>query len=117
VFAAAILFAVPAWAERPAWVGYWAENAAWCVHAGSVGDETPALFAEDGLFGIEWSCDIQKISETGVGQSWAVSAKCLDAGFEYTENFIWMLTPYDRLLTLTADGQVSDLVRCAKKPD
>ena len=51
--------------EAPLWEGYWSANASWCSRAGDVGDEVPNYYGPDGLFGMEWSCDVSKVSETG----------------------------------------------------
>ncbi|MEX0287368.1 MAG: hypothetical protein AB3N23_22400 [Paracoccaceae bacterium] len=98
--------------DAPPWEGYWALDARWCAQAGEVGDGTPDWFGRDGLFGVEWSCEVRDVRETGVGQSWILDIDCLDAGFAYSESQIFMLTPHDRLMILTKDGLVHDLVRC-----
>lgn len=98
--------------DAPAWEGYWALDARWCAAAGAVGDGTPDWYGRDGLFGVEWSCDISAIRPTGVGQSWALDLTCLDGGEHYARSDIFMITPHDRLLILSQDGHVSDMVRC-----
>ncbi|PSL19672.1 hypothetical protein [Shimia abyssi] len=97
----------------PIWEGYWSGNASWCVRAGEVGDETPTWFGRDGFFGIEWSCEIDGVVAIGVGQSWSIQTTCLDAGFEYTQSQIFLVTYEDRLLILDETGETANLVRCA----
>ncbi|MFT7596756.1 MAG: hypothetical protein ACI8R4_004098 [Paracoccaceae bacterium] len=97
----------------PPWEGYWAANAAWCAQAGEVGEGTPDWYGRDGLFGLEWSCDISRIAPIGMAQSWAVGLACLDAGYEFHESQIFLLTDNDRLLILDETGVTANLVRCA----
>ena len=55
--------------ELPAWAGYWSEDPSWCARAGAVGEDTPELIAPDGIYGLEYSCDIRKVKPIGVGRS------------------------------------------------
>jgi len=103
-------------ADRPEWVGYWTENASWCADAGKVGENTPTAYTETGLFGLEWSCEIDSIAPLGIGQSWTVRTTCLDAGYETKDNSIWAITNLDRLLIINQDGYTTELLRCAKAP-
>ncbi len=113
----ALLLATPAAAqEAPAWEGYWSADARWCVNAGRPGEEAPDWYGRDGLFGLEWSCEIRGVTETGVGQSWVMQLDCLDAGYAYQQAQIFLLTPFDRLLVISEDGSSSDLVRCKGAP-
>lgn len=110
---AAVMLATPACAgEAPAWEGYWAADARWCANAGQPGEEAPDWYGRDGLFGLEWSCDVRSAAETGVGQSWALQLDCLDAGYSYSEALIFLITPHDRLKVITETGTATDLVRC-----
>lgn len=114
--AALLLLAGPTVAgDRPAWEGYWAADARWCAHAGQVGDETPDWYGRDGLFGLEWSCEIDAVRPTGVGQSWALSLTCLDAGEAYRESQIFLITPDDRLLIIGETGVTANMVRCKER--
>ena len=108
----ALLLAGPAAAQTPAWEGYWAADARWCAAAGQAGDGTPDWYGRDGLFGVEWSCEVQSVTATGVGQSWTLQLDCLDAGYAYQEAQIFLLTPQDRLKVIHGDGTIADLVRC-----
>ena len=99
-------------AEAPAFEGYWTRNAAWCLNAGQPGEESPDWYGRDGLFGLEWSCDLDQLTPTGVGQSWALQMTCLDAGYEYKQSQIFLLTREDRLLILDEAGAQSNMVRC-----
>lgn len=99
--------------SAPAWEGYWAENPAWCARAGQPGEQTPDWYGRDGLFGLEWSCDVTASRATGVGQSWVMQLACLEMGDSYQEAAIWMVTPQDRLRILTAEGQLLESTRCA----
>ncbi len=101
--------------EAPLWEGYWSGNAAWCARAGEVGDETPDWYGRDGFFGIEWSCEVEAVRATGVGNSWAVETACLDAGYAYRQSQIFLVTYEDRLLILDETGVTANLVRCEKK--
>lgn len=114
-----LLLLLPAfgWADPPAWVGYWAESPEWCSRAGDVGEKTPDAYLKDGIFGLEWSCDFDEITPIGIGQSWAVKTTCLDAGYEYTQENIYLITLSDRLLIIGAEGETFDLVRCSKIPE
>jgi hypothetical protein len=94
------------------WKGYWAADAAWCANAGQVGDRTPDYYSADGVFGLEWSCEILSVVPTGIGQSWAVRMDCLDMGVSYPSHQIFMITRNDRLLILDQSGETHDLVRC-----
>ena len=98
----------------PPWEGYWAANAAWCARAGDVGEETPDWYGRDGLFGLEWSCDITSLRPTGMVQSWAVGLTCLDGGDEFQDSQIFLLTDLDRLLILDETGVAANLVRCVE---
>ncbi len=98
--------------ERPLWEGYWTGNAAWCARTGDVGDETPTWYGRDGIFGIEWSCDIRTIQPTGMANSWALTTDCLDAGYAYSETQMFLVTYEDRLLILNDTGVTANLVRC-----
>lgn len=98
--------------ERPHWEGYWTGNASWCARAGDVGDETPTWYGRDGFFGIEWSCEIRSLHPTEMAGSWAITTDCLDAGFEYSETQIFLVTYEDRLLILNDTGVTANLVRC-----
>ncbi|MEP2534162.1 hypothetical protein [Shimia sp.] len=116
VILSAVVPAALAAQDAPRWEGFWSGNASWCARAGDVGDETPTWFGRDGFFGIEWSCEIESVSEIGVGQSWAISTTCLDAGFEYTQAQIFMVTHEDRLLIVDETGVTDNLVRCMVDP-
>ncbi len=100
--------------QPPLWQGYWAGNVSWCARAGDVGDQTPTWYGRDGFFGIEWSCDITSAQPTGHPNSWAMHTTCLDAGFEYTQSQIFVVTYEDRLLILDETGVTANLVRCGK---
>ena len=100
--------------EVPPWEGYWSANAAWCARAGDVGDESPDWYGRDGFFGIEWSCDLDRITETALPNSWVVEATCLDAGEPYRLTQIFLLTYEDRLLMLDETGVAANMVRCRK---
>ncbi|WP_406648911.1 hypothetical protein QEZ52_07115 [Aliisedimentitalea scapharcae] len=109
------LMACSALAEQaPGWEGHWSGNANWCVRAGEVGDETPTWFGRDGFFGIEWSCDITRARPTGLPNSWTIDTTCLDAGFEYKQSQLFLLTVQDRLLIIDETGVTDNLVRCVK---
>lgn len=109
----AILAATPLAAEeRPLWEGYWTGNASWCERIGEVGDETPTWYGRDGIFGIEWSCDIRTIQPTGMVNGWALTTDCLDAGYAYSETQMFLVTFEDRLLILNDTGVTANLVRC-----
>lgn len=113
-----LALAAPAVADdAPAWQGYWAENAAFCTRAGEVGENAPDYYGPDGIFGLEWSCDIRSVTPTGIGQSWAVEMQCLDMGDSYSQSQIFMITHADRLLVIDEYGATHDLVRCAKQPE
>lgn len=99
--------------DKPAWEGYWAANAAWCAKAGQVGEETPDFYGREGVFGMEWSCEIRSVIPIGIGQSWAVRMHCLDSGEPFSSDQIFMITQDDRLLLISEYGDSSDLVRCA----
>ncbi len=104
---------IPVWADTaPEWEGYWSANAGWCARAGDVGDETPTWYGRDGFFGIEWSCEITALRSTGMADSWAINTTCFDAGFEYEQSQIFLLTYEDRLLILDETGVTENLVRC-----
>ncbi|MDE4119440.1 hypothetical protein SM764_03825 [Pseudophaeobacter sp. 1A16562] len=103
--------------EAPLWEGYWSPNAAWCARAGDVGEQTPDWYGREGLFGLEWSCDIAAVRETGVGNSWALKLQCLDAGYAYSDAQIFLVTPDDRLQIIDENGFAADLVRCAAPQD
>jgi hypothetical protein len=109
--------ATPATAETPAWVGYWAENVAWCLNAGEVGDETPDLYDQTGIYGLEWSCEIDQITAIPGGTRWHVTMSCLDTGEEFKADSLWIITHRDRLLIIDEYGDSNDLLRCAKKPE
>ncbi|MGB1389530.1 MAG: hypothetical protein ACPG61_11655 [Paracoccaceae bacterium] len=111
---AALLLAGPvSAAEAPAWEGYWAEDLRWCARgAGQPGEETPDWYGRDGLFGLEWSCDITSVTATGVGQSWALQLDCLDAGYAYKDALLFQVTWQDRLHVITADGEIRNFLRC-----
>ena len=112
-----LTLATPGLAQTPGFVGYWAENANWCQNAGEMGEEMPDLYEEEAIFGLEWSCEITSATPLFVGQSWAVKASCLDAGYAYQQSSILMITANDRLLVIDEFGKTTDMVRCAKKPD
>lgn len=112
VLSSAPLFADAA--DVPLWEGYWASNAAQCIKAGEAGEGTPNWYGRDGLFGLEWSCDIKAVEATGVGKSWSLQLQCLDAGYEYSEAQIFLVTNDDRLLVIDENGPVANLVRCVK---
>ena len=101
--------------EVPRWEGYWTGDAAWCALAGEVGDGTPDWYGRDGFFGMEWSCELDRVVETGFPNSWAVEATCLDAGEPYRLEQIFLLTYDDRLLFLDETGVAANLVRCVEK--
>ncbi|MDE4174950.1 hypothetical protein PXK01_12360 [Phaeobacter sp. PT47_59] len=100
--------------EAPLWEGYWARNAAWCAKAGEVGEGTPDWYGRDGLFGLEWSCDIKAVEAVGVGNSWSLQLQCLGAGYAYSDAQIFLVTPEDRLLVIGETGVMANLVRCMK---
>ncbi len=99
-------------AEVPLWEGYWTTNANWCVNTGEAGDETPTWIGRDGLYGIEWSCEITSVEPTGFPQSWTLKTTCLGAGLEYTDEYIMLVDMDDRLLQINQTGQFANLVRC-----
>ncbi|TLP67913.1 hypothetical protein FEE96_05160 [Parasedimentitalea maritima] len=101
-------------ADAPLWEGHWSGNANWCERAGDVGDETPTYYGKDGLFGMEWSCDVAKVQETGLPNSWVLNLDCLDAGYSYQEQMMLLVTHEDRLLILGESGVTENLVRCKK---
>ena len=114
--AGTVLMAGAASAEpAPPWEGYWAANAAWCARAGDVGEGTPDWYGRDGLFGLEWSCDISSLRPAGMAQSWAVGLTCLDGGDEIQDSQIFLLTDLDRLLILDETGVAANLVRCVEE--
>ena len=116
VTALLLLMACSAHAEQaPAWEGYWSTNASWCSRAGDVGEDTPVWFGRDGFYAIEWSCDVTKVQPTGYLRSWTISATCMDAGYEYEQSQIFLLTQEDQLLIIDDTGVTSNLVRCAKR--
>ena len=105
--------AVPASAsEREPWEGYWAHNASWCARAGEVGDETPDNYSREGFFGIEWGCDIAEKQALPFHNAWAITLSCLDAGYDYTEERLMLVTDSDRLLFIDTGGATWDMVRC-----
>ncbi len=107
------LTAVPVMADpKPAFEGYWAANAAWCARAGETGEQTPDWYGRDGVYGLEWGCDLDSLTPTGVGESWAAQMSCLAEGYEYTQSQIFLLTREDRLLILDDGGVQANLVRC-----
>lgn len=108
-----MLCAAPAAAQdAPPWEGYWAADPAWCARAGQVGDETPDWYGRDGLFGLEWSCDIDQVRPTGLNGAWLLATTCLDAGEAYADRQIFLVTPEDRLLIIGETGVTAELVRC-----
>lgn len=109
--------AMPVAAQNPEWVGYWTENNGWCKNAGNVGEETPDQYTPTGIFGLEWSCEITSVTPIGIGKSWKVHKKCLDAGDEYNADSIFVITHLDRLLIVNQDGYTSELLRCEKLPE
>ena len=98
----------------PSWEGWWSGNAAWCARAGEVGGETPTWYGRDGFFGIEWSCEIDRIVLTGLPGAWTIATTCLDAGYDYAETQIFLVTHEDRLLIIGETGVTANLVRCEK---
>lgn len=109
-----LLSASPASALEQPWIGYWAGEGQDCALAGDVGDEMPTYLSPDGEFGMEYSCEFLAITPLGVGQSWKVERKCLDAGFVEFWNVIWVLTAKDDLLMIGDQGSVTRLKRCEK---
>lgn len=110
-----VLAAVPVGAENiPAWAGYWAEDPSWCARAGEPGEQTPEYIAPDGIFGLEYSCEIDAITPIGVGQSWRVDTTCLEMGFEDSYAELFVITAEDRLLRIFEDGARVELYRCAR---
>lgn len=109
--------ALPAGAEAPAWAGYWAEEPSYCARAGEPGEETPEYIAPDGIFGLEYSCDIKSVKPLGVGKSWRVAMVCMDAGFEDRLTELFILTQDDKLLRVSADGYWTMSHRCKKGID
>ena len=110
----ALVIASPVAALEQPWVGYWAGEGQSCALAGDVGDEMPTDLTLDGEFGLEYSCEFLSITPLGVGQSWKVERKCLDAGFVEFWNVIWVLTPEDDLLIIDDSGWTSRMKRCEK---
>ncbi len=109
------LLALPLQAQdRPAWVGYWAQDPSWCARAGEPGEETPELIAPYGLFGLEYSCEFDAITPLGVGKSWRMDMTCLETGFEDSYRELFIVTNEDRLLRVAEDGYRTLLYRCAK---
>ena len=105
--------AVPATAsERELWEGYWTHNASWCARAGEMGDETPDNYSREGFFGIEWGCDIAEKQALPFHNAWAITLSCLDAGHDYTEDRLMLVTDSDRLLFIDTGGATWDMVRC-----
>ncbi|MEM7440504.1 MAG: hypothetical protein AAF393_12965 [Pseudomonadota bacterium] len=113
------VFAIPtvAGADLPEWAGYWAWKPADCVRAGEPGDDTPEYIAPDGIYGVEYSCDIHRWIATGVGKSWRVDMTCMDAGEEIKGPELFVITSEDKLLRIGDDGWVVTLHRCAKGVD
>ncbi len=97
----------------PPWQGYWSADANWCARAGEVGEETPDFYGPNGIFGLEWSCEIRSALPIGIGQSWAVRMACLDSGEPFSSDQIFVVTADDHLLLINEYGDMTDLVRCA----
>lgn len=106
------LTAGTALAEVPLWEGYWAANAKWCARAGDIGEATPDWIGRDGVFGLEWGCELTEVQPTGFPQSWSVKANCMDAGLSYSDAYIMLIDSNDRLLQLNQEGVIANLVRC-----
>lgn len=112
--ALAAVSAAPVAAEPPAWAGYWAFDPADCARAGEPGEDAPEYIAPDGIFGLEYSCDIKSVKPVGVGKSWRVALVCMDAGFEDRLTELFVVTQDDKLLRIAADGYWTMLHRCEK---
>lgn len=108
----AVFVATPLAALEPPWMGYWAGAGQDCAMAGDIGEKMPIELTETDEFGMEYSCELQAVTPLGVGQSWKIERKCLDAGFVEFWPVILVLTEADELLSIDAQGGVSRMQRC-----
>ena len=100
--------------ENPPWAGYWAGPDQDCAMAGNIGEEMPIELTGKDEFGMEYSCEFQVVKPLGVGRSWKVERKCMDAGFVEFWPIILVLNQQDELLIIDDEGHVSHLKRCEK---
>jgi hypothetical protein len=112
----ATMLATPLAALEQPWIGYWEGDGQDCAMAGDIGEEMPIELTRDQEFGMEYSCEFQAVTPLGVGQSWKVERKCLDAGFVEFWHVIMVLTAEDVLVMIDDQGGVSHMNRCEKVP-
>jgi hypothetical protein len=114
LFCLALVVETPANALEQPWIGNWAGEGQSCALVGEIAEEMPTELTQTDEFGMEYSCEFLSVKALGVGQSWKVERKCLDAGFTEFWNVIWVLTANDELLTIDDQGNVSRQKRCEK---
>lgn len=108
-----MVLAMPASAQTvPPWVGYWAGDGQDCALAGEMAEEMPIELTARDEFGMEYSCEFKAVTPIGVGQSWKIERKCMDAGFIEFWNVILVLNSQNELLMIDDLGEVSRLKRC-----
>ena len=112
-----LLAAGPAAGDDHPWIGHWAGPGQDCALAGEIAEEMPVELTASEEFGMEYSCEFLSVAPIGVGRSWSVRRRCMDAGIIEDWNVIWVLTGEDRLLVIDDQGNLSRLKRCASPKD
>ncbi len=108
-----LLAALPAAAtaaEAP-WIGDWGVSAESCA-APMLSDDRPTSFAAEGLYGHEWSCDLETLDEVMPGRAWKAGLSCLDMGETLALTELWVLTEPDALTVIDDMGGTMRLTRC-----
>jgi len=108
------LFATPAMAEVPPWVGIWAAEPDWCQYADRIGSHNPAPIeiTETELNGLENFCAITGVKGNDDYRYWELSMMCSAEGSTYDETALLMLDGEDTLWRWYGVGDPARFTRC-----
>jgi hypothetical protein len=105
LFLLAVAAPSPALAIDPAYLGYWAENAAACT------PHDAFRITQEGFSAREGACRTTEAHKEG--KDWVLRLRCASEGFESNVTLHWQLGQDGRLQE-TQDGRTTTYVRCGK---
>lgn len=110
----ALCLAGPVAAQEPDWAGIWAYDPSICQWADQIGETDPAPMgiSEQQIRGLENTCDITSVADSGVGASWILTLSCSGEGEQYQATTILMLENPDTLWRWYGRGAPGRYTRC-----